>query len=150
MFNRYVDDFDRTLAVMEQLRRRMDRAFDDLDDRSGGHREDAWNTFPQATLKDQGAELELTVELPGVADKGVALSIYQETLSLTGERPSDAPEGYFVHRRERAPLKFAKTIALPCKVDPEKSSAVLKNGVMTVKLAKVPDAQPRRIDIQAH
>ena len=150
MFNRYVNDFDRTLALMDQLRRRMDRTFDEFDDRVAERGEEGWDTFPQATLKDQGGELELTMELPGVADKDVTLTMHQETLSLTGERKSDAPEGYFVHRRERAPLKFAKTIALPCKVDPEKSSALLKNGVMTVKLAKAPDAQPRRISIQAH
>jgi HSP20 family protein len=150
MFNRYVNDFDRSLAVMDQLRRRMDRAFEEFDDRFGARSDDGPETFPPAVLKDQGAELMLEVELPGVAETDVALSIHQETLTLTGERKSDAPEGYFVHRRERAPLKFAKTIGLPCKVDPDKSSAVLKNGVMTVRLAKVPDAQPRRISIQAN
>jgi HSP20 family protein len=143
MFYRYVNDFDRTLAAMAELHHAMDHAFDPRDEQS-------WDSFPKATLKNQGSELSLEVDLPGVGDKDIELSIHQETLTLKGETKSDAPDGYAAVRRERAPIKFQKTLALPCKIDPEKSSAILKNGVMTVKLAKVPEAGPRRIDIQTH
>jgi len=149
MFNRYANDFERTFAVMDQLRRRMDRVWDEFDGRHDGAGEDGWEGYPRASIADKGGEIVVELELPGVEDKDVALTIHQDVLSLTGERKSDAPEGYFVHRRERAPLKFARTFALPCKVDADKSSAELKNGVMTVKLGKAPEAQPRRISIQA-
>ena len=149
MFNRYVSDFDRTFAAMADLRRRMDRAFDEFDGRRDEVADDGWGGFPPASLADKGQELVLEVELPGVVDKDLQLSIHQDVLSLTGERKSDTHEGYFVHRRERAPVKFAKSLALPCKVDPERSVAELKNGVMTIRLAKAPEAQPRRINIQA-
>jgi len=132
-------DFDRTFSVMDHLRREMDRVFD----------HDHIEPLPEATLSDAGGELVLEIELPGVDEKDVELTIHQDTLAVRGEKKGDAPEGYFAHRRERAPIKFAKTIALPTKVDPEKSSATLKNGVMTVKLTKVPDAQPRRISVNA-
>jgi HSP20 family protein len=132
-------DFDRTFNVIDQLRREMDRAFD----------RDHFEPLPEATLADAGAELVLEIELPGVADKDVELTIHQDTLAIRGEKKSDAPEGYVAHRRERPPIKFERTIALPAKVDPDRSSATLKNGVMTVKLTKVPDAQPRRISVNA-
>ena len=53
-----------------------------------------------------------------------------------------------VHRQERTPIKFGRTFTLPCKIDPEKSSAVLKDGVLTVTLAKAPEAQPRQISVK--
>ena len=59
------------------------------------------------------------------------------------------PSGYTAHRRERAPVQFARSFALPCKVDIEKTAAVIKDGVLTVTMAKAPEAQPRQIQVQA-
>ena len=67
---------------------------------------------------------------------------------MRGERKPDAPQGAFVHRQERAPVKFSRSFALPCKVDPEKSGATLKNGVLTITLAKASEAQPRQIAVK--
>jgi HSP20 family protein len=152
-------DFDRTFAVMDQLRRRMDRLFDDYEparshDALGatrtGDAERLWarSRWPQLSLADAGANLVLKVEVPGLSEKDVQLSIHQEVLTLSGERKSDTPEGYYVHRQERAPIKFARSFTLPCKVDPEKSSAALKDGVLTITLVKAPEAQPRQIAVK--
>jgi HSP20 family protein len=105
--------------------------------------------WPWLRSFDAGASLVLKLDLPGLTEKDVQLTVQQEVLSLTGERQPDAPEGYSVHRQERTPLKFARSFALPCRVDSEKSTAVLKDGVMTITLPKTPDAQPRQIRIKA-
>jgi HSP20 family protein len=148
-------DIDRTFTVMDQLRRRMDRLFDEFEPaysrpRVAGEAERLWarTRFPQLSLVDAGATLVLKADLPGLGEKDVQLSIHQDVLTLSGERKSDTPEGYFVHRQERTPVKFARSFALPCKVDPEKSSATLKDGVLTVTLNKAPEAQPRQIAVK--
>lgn len=152
MFNRF-DDFDRTLAVMDQLRRRMDRLFEEQE-HGGGRRDDEaeimWSgRFPRASVADTGAALVLEADLPGLSEKDVQLSIHQDVLSLSGERRADVPSGYYVHRQERTPVKFARSFTLPCKVDPEKSTATIKHGVLTVTLAKAAEAQPRQIAVKA-
>ena len=152
-------DFDRSFTMMDQLRRRMDRLFDDYDPPRGrdtlrGNLADEadrslWRgRFPRLTLSDAGASLLLRAELPGLNEKQIQLSIHQDVLTMSGERGPDAPEGYVVHRQERTPIKFGRTFTLPCKIDPEKSSAVLKDGVLTVTLAKAPEAQPRQISVK--
>lgn len=152
------DDMDRTFAFMEQLRRRMDRAFEEYDSPRLALRssladevERAWSRdrFPRMTLQDTAAQLVLTAELPGLSDKDVELSIHQDVLTLSGKRKPDAPQGYLVHRQERAPYEFAKSFALPAKVDPEKSTATLKDGVLKITLPKIPEAQPRQIAVKA-
>ena len=152
------DDMDRTFAFMDQLRRRMDRLFDDYDSPRLALRsnladevERAWSRgrFPRMTLSDTAAQLVLTAELPGLSEKDVELSIQKDVLTLRGARKQDAPQGYFVHRQERAPFEFAKSFALPAKVDPEKSTATLKDGVLTITLPKIPEAQPRQIAVKA-
>ncbi|MFO0762133.1 MAG: Hsp20/alpha crystallin family protein [Byssovorax sp.] len=152
-------DIDRTFAVMDQLRRRMDRLFDEYEpprtrdalrnnladevDRAFGRAR-----FPRLTLADAGSSLVLRAEVPGLTEKQIQLSIQKDVLTMSGERPSDAPEGYVVHRQERAPLKFGRTFTLPCKIDPEKSTATLKNGVLTVTLTKAVEEQPRQIFVK--
>lgn len=146
------DDFDRTIAAMDHLRRRMDRLFDEYDPERprGGDVERMWSArFPRLTFADAGASLVLQADLPGVGDKDVQLSIQQDVLTVSGERRHDAPQGWYVHRQERAPFKFSRSFALPCKVDPETSTATLKNGVLTITLPKAPSATPRQITVKA-
>jgi HSP20 family protein len=151
-------DIDRTFAVMDQLRRRMDRLFDEYEpgrtradarSGSGDEAERLWaRRWPRLSLHDTGESLVLKAEVPGLGDKDVQLSIHQDVLTLSGERKAEVPEGYYVHRQERAPVKFARSFTLPCKVDPEKSNATLKDGVLTVTLTKAPEAQPRQIAVK--
>jgi len=150
MLSRF-DDFDRTVAAMDHLRRRMDRMFDDFEPaRPRGRAERLWSgRFPRLSFNDAGASLVLEVDLPGLGEKDVQITIHQDVLTLSGERKRDVPEGWLVHRQERAPLKFSQSFSLPTKVDPEKSSATLKNGVLTVTLAKAVEAQPRPIAVKA-
>jgi HSP20 family protein len=148
----YFDDFDRTFANMDQLRRRLDRLFDDFEGgpRRGRDAERMWTgRFPRLTFADKGQNLVLEADLPGLAEKDVQLSIHQDVLTMSGERRQDVPQGWYVHRQERVPVKFSRSFALPCKVDPERSTATLKNGVLTITLPKAATAQPRQITVKA-
>lgn len=154
MLNRY-SDFDRTFAMMDQLRRRMDRLFEDYDaPRSQLRGEFDRNAprhvaGPRVHLYDTGAALVVKADLPGMTEKDVQITLNQDVLTLSGERKPDAPQGYAVHRQERAPVRFSRSFTLPSKVDPEKTSASLKNGVLTLTLNKAAEAQPRQIQVRA-
>ncbi len=152
-------DIDRTFAMMDQLRRRMDRLFDEVEPQRGRdalrsnlteEAERFWSRgrFPRMTLSDSGSALVLCAEVPGLGEKDIQLTIHQDVLSMSGERKTEVPEGYVVHRQERTPIKFARSFTLPCKVDPEKSTATLRNGVLTLTLAKAAETQPRQIEVK--
>jgi HSP20 family protein len=152
MLNRF-DDFDRTFATIDQLRRRMDRLFEDFEParaRAGRDAERMWSgRFPRLSFVENEGSLVLEADLPGLGENDVQLTIHQDVLTLSGEHKPDAPQGWFVHRQERRPVKFSRSFALPTKVDPEKSTATLKNGVLTVTLAKATEAKPRAIAVKA-
>lgn len=144
------NDFDRTLSMLDDLHRRMDRLFYEEAPRAGRAADDVYGRgYPRMNVHDVGSTLVVRVEVPGLADKDVSLTLNQDVLTLAGKRAADAPKGYSVHRQERAALQFSRSLTLPCKVDPEKTSADLKDGVLTVTLAKVPEAQPRQIAVRA-
>jgi HSP20 family protein len=68
---------------------------------------------------------------------------------VSGERRVQTPEGYSAHRQERAAINFSRSFALPCRVNADRTSASVKNGILTVTLEKAADAMPRQIAIKA-
>jgi HSP20 family protein len=106
-------------------------------------------TWPRANLIDAGANLILTAEVPGLSEKDVRLTLNQEVLTIAGERTVDAPQGYSAHRQERPAVNFSRSFALPCRVNADRTSATVKNGILTVTLEKAADAMPRQIAVRA-
>lgn len=143
----YVPELDSTFSMLNQLRRQMDRAIDDLD-RTG-----RWPAeirgYPAINFYDDSSRFVLTADLPGHGPDDVKVTLNQDVLTLVGERRSDAPEGYSVHRQERAPVRFSRSLKLPSRVDPEKVEATLENGVLRVTVEKAAEVQPRKITIRA-
>ena len=141
----YMSDFDRTFAAMEELRRRVERTL------GGENPADAFATdtaWPRTSVYDTGEALMLVADVPGLKDKDLEVSLDNDVLTLGGERRTDVPEGYTVHRQERRPARFSRSFTLPFKVNVESLSAEIKDGILTVKLPKAPEAQPRKIPVR--
>jgi HSP20 family protein len=142
-------DFDRSVMAMDDFRRRMDRLFDEFDDgRSVGYARQT-GSYPRANLWGVGENLVLVAEVPGLSENELDLSIHQDVLTLTGEGRVKAPDGYSVHRQERASIRFSRSFTLPVPVDMERVKATVKDGMLTVTMAKAPEARPRQITIRS-
>ena len=127
------------------LRRELDRLFGDLE------RAPAFAAVqaPTLTFEDTGAALKLRAELPGVSEKDFEISVTATALTLKAARKTEAPEGYSTHRRGRASFSFSQSYELPARVDPEKVEASLKQGVLTLTLPKLAEAQPKKVTVTA-
>lgn len=144
-------DFDDMFSAMSQLRTHMDRVFEDA---ATGR---AWEArglsglggWPRANLTDNGSSISVTAEVPGLSEKDVKVSLNQDVLTLSGQRPIEAPKGYSTHRQERPSVEFSRSFSLPCRVNPEQATAAVKNGILTVTLEKAADAMPRQISVKA-
>jgi len=152
MFSR-LTDFDRTFDVLDELRRQMDRVWNDYDGSWGITRSptQALQTasWPRFNVLDAGSSLLVTADVPGMTEKDLQVSLEDGVLTVSGERKVLAPEGYAAHRRERPALRFGRSVALPVKIDAEKVTANVKDGVLTITLAKAPEARPRQITVRA-
>ena len=137
------NDFGRTFAAMDEFRRNVEQAYRDSDTFSFEQ------AGPRFAFWDEGKALVLKADVPGVAQKDLQLQLTQDVLTVSGERRSDAPEGYSTHRQERRPVRFSRSFTLPCKVDGETITAELKDGVLKVTLPKAPESQPRQISVKA-
>lgn len=146
------NELDEMFSAMNQLRTYMDRVFEDA---LGGRVSDGRalpfiaGTWPRANLIDAGSNLIVTAEVPGLSEKDLKLTLNQDVLTISGERKVQAPEGYSAHRQERATVNFSRSFALPCRVNGDRTSASVKNGILTVTLEKAADAMPRQIAVKA-
>jgi HSP20 family protein len=152
MLSRF-SELENTFALMDELRRRMDRVWDDADPSwqraTASPRSLSASVFPPINLFDAGASLVLKADVPGLSEKDVQVTLNGGGVFLSGERKVVPPEGYSAHRQERSHVKFSRSLALPCAVDPEKTTATVKDGVLTLTLTKAAEAQPRQIAVRA-
>jgi HSP20 family protein len=104
---------------------------------------------PVDIFEDKDA-IYLKAELPGVKPDDVKLHVENNVLTLTGERKfekEEKKEGY--HRVERSYGAFTRSFSLPNNVAGDQVAAELTDGVLTVKLPKKTEAQPKRIEVKA-
>ncbi len=147
-------DLGRGFDTFDNLRRRMDRLFEEWDRGvetgllGGDGARQRLATWPAANLYDAGDAFVVQAMVPGVDRGDLEIQVNQDSFIVSGERKAEAPQGYAVHRRERGGLKFSRSFTLPSKLDPEHAEASLKNGVLTVRLGKAPEAKPHKIDVK--
>lgn len=109
--------------------------------------ERAW--APPLDIYETKDDLVVAVELPGVREKDVQLSLVGDTLSLRGVRQPDAEvreENY--HRIERWSGPFERHVQLPIPVQADRVRASYRDGVLEIRLPKVEEIKPREIKIQ--
>ena len=104
---------------------------------------------PAFTVKEVRDAFVFRADLPGVDPKKVEVRIDANRLIITGERAVDArEEGETFYAYERTFGAFSRSFVLPGGILPEKIRAELKDGVLTVIVPRVPEMQPRHIDVK--
>ncbi len=79
----------------------------------------------------------------------IDVSVTQDTINIRGkrERPDDnLSDGYYY--QELYWGSFARKIPLPAGVDIDKVEAILKNGVLTIKMLKLDKRKEEKVDIK--
>lgn len=104
--------------------------------------------FPLLNLSEDDGQVYLDALLPGIDPKELQLSLLRGTITISGERRPPAERGGLMHRNELGFGKFSRTVDLPAEIDPDRTTADYKDGVMRITMAKSEDAKPRKIDVQ--
>jgi HSP20 family protein len=107
--------------------------------------------LPSVDMHETKDELVLSVEVPGVSEKDVTVSITGDLLSIKGERRVTDPtsDQKYLHV-ERVYGQFERLIQLPMAVQADKVKAMYRDGVLTITLPKAEELKPREIKIDIH
>jgi len=106
------------------------------------------NFAPPADVYEDEHNITLKIEVPGIDEKDINVSIENHMLTVCGERrfEKDEKEENF-HRVERMYGSFTRSFTLPNTVDPEQVSAHYEKGVLKIRLAKKAEAKPKLIKV---
>ena len=132
------DPFGEFEDLYQRMGQLMDRAFDGL-----------WQpgqAQPPADLTETGGAYVAEVELPGVRKDDIKVELAGQELVIGGEYRDTGAEGRALWRNRRSG-GFEFRALLPGKADPDKVTAALADGVLTVTVPKAETDMPRRIEV---
>jgi HSP20 family protein len=105
--------------------------------------------LPRTNILEGEQEFRILMDLPGVRNDDLEISIEDQTLTVKAERRFETPEGFKARRSELAgKASFRRSFDLGNGVNVDKIGARLENGILTVTVPKSEKAVPRRIEVK--
>lgn len=139
---RYTDD--NPIATMHrEMNRMFDGFFRGVHEPLLGQGQFGW---PHVDVRENDSQFKVCAELPGLEERDVEVTFADGIVTLKGEKRLEEETALY---NERWAGAFERQIVLGDSVDPDNVKATFKNGVLTVILAKKPEArrQVKRIEI---
>ncbi|MCM8787378.1 MAG: Hsp20/alpha crystallin family protein [Candidatus Omnitrophica bacterium] len=109
-------------------------------------REMSWK--PSLDVSEDKDSLNIKVDLPGIRQQDIDVSISGNVLTIKGERKKEQEtkeKNY--HKLERFYGSFARSLTLPNYVDVNKVKASYKDGVLEITFPKTETAKAKQIKV---
>jgi HSP20 family molecular chaperone IbpA len=149
---------DRINKVSQAITKRAYKIFEGKGRRFGQELElDDWSKAEvellhpfHAHIVDLGDNLEVKAEVPGFNENEIEISVEPRRLTITGKRQTNKEEkkGNTVYS-ECCWDQILRTVELPARVDAQKATAILQNGVLQLTMPKAAKAKVIEIKSQA-
>lgn len=104
---------------------------------------------PTFDVREEKDAFIFKADLPGIKEEDVDISITGNRLSVSGKREQenvDESDSYYC--RERSYGSFSRTFTLPDSVNADQIQANMQDGVLSLRLPKSPEAQPKKIALK--
>lgn len=131
------------------LQKEMNTLFEDFFRNFGPH-EDVNGFIPRLEVRENEKELTVKVELPGMDEKDVAVSLSGDVLTISGEKKEEKTDEQ-AHRVETKYGSFRRELAMPQGLVLDKTEAVFAKGVLKITLPKLPQGEEtsKKIEIKS-
>jgi len=137
----------------DNLRKEIDHAFNQFSDRFGlfPAASDLPSQVPIWDVSETETQILITVEMPGIAQDDIDVSINDNVLSISGEK-QETRQSDEENRRvtERSFGRFERSMTLPFTCGPECVTAEYSNGVLNITVEKpaVKESKVRKVEIK--
>lgn len=123
--------------------RDFDELFNDLQPAGKG------DVVPAADIRENEKNVELRLDMPGVAPEKIDVKLEGNHLTITAERNAETTteeKGWI--RRERSTGRFVRSFTLADTLDGSAPEASYRHGVLTVTIPKREETQPRSLKVK--
>lgn len=129
-------------ATLDELRREFDNAVGSV----SGAVSRTCSSYPPASVWESDEQLVVELDVPGVPQENVEVSVEDGVLTIAGNRKPSDHSGEPKHSDGRFG-EFSRSIKLHESLDTTSIQAELDNGVLTLSIARRAEAQPRTIPV---
>ena len=105
---------------------------------------------PRADIYEIDDNIFVTVDLPGVDENAVDITLEKNVLTINGYVEENSPEDFSLAFAEYQVGDFERSFRISNEIDREKINATIKNGVLTLELPKAEAAKSRKIKVKAN
>jgi len=133
---------------LSTLQDRFTSLFENFAETPGKEQLAAGSFVPAVDIYEDEHNLVLKLEVPGVNEDDLNVSLENNLLTVSGERKFEKEEKEEnFHRIERRYGSFARTFRLPSTVDAEKVEAGYDKGLLKITIGKRAEAKPKQIKV---
>lgn len=126
----------------------IDSILDGIECSFAAHGGEKRDFSPNIDVLEDSKGYLLKMDLPGFKDEDLRIEIDKRQLKISGELKGEAPaEDVKFLYRERRTGSFKRVFPLPEEADSETITAKLAEGLLTVRIEKRPEEQPRKVNI---
>ena len=110
---------------------------------------DAPAMVPAVDVTENESGITVKADLPGVSRDSLHVRVDGETLTIEGQVNLGTAQGLEPVYAEVRTAQYKRSFVLSRDLDTSKIDASMKNGVLTLTVAKLEQAKPRRIPVRA-
>ena len=104
---------------------------------------------PPADVFEDTDGITLLLDMPGVSKERLSVHTDKNTLTVEGDVQIPMQEGMEALYAEVHSTHYRRSFTLSGELEPEKTEANLKDGVLTLHIPKRAELRPRRIEVRA-
>ena len=108
---------------------------------------------PPADVYVTEQDVTVTMDVPGLRADDLTIEVQEDLLTVRGERKlstvmsADENQGRVWQRLERGFGRFERVLRVPQGLDPDRVTALVADGVLTLRIPRPETRRPRRIQI---
>ena len=136
----------RPVSLIDQLQREMASVFNPPSVESNFGSEE-WT--PAVDIAETAQAYLIHADLPGVKSEEIEVTAESGVLTIKGQRQSKTEEEKDHYKRiERFTGTFMRRFTLPETADIDNIKATTRDGVLELMIPKIPQIQPKRINVE--
>lgn len=111
-------------------------------------RSKTWRPF--ADISESAAMMIVKIELAGMKEEDIDVTLYEDALVISGDRHEDhePQEGLYYHEAQIRYGPFRVEVPVPLSIDRDAVTARYENGFLSVHLPKLPANKSERVPLQ--
>jgi HSP20 family molecular chaperone IbpA len=104
---------------------------------------------PSVDIYEDAQGITLKADLPGVSRDRLNIQVDKDTLALEGQAYIEMPERMDAVYADVQSTRYRRNFTLSDELETDRIDAEMKDGVLTLRIPKRPEVQPRKIEVSA-